>query len=380
MQNLLITCSAFANEGFQNMVYWLEEESIDLSDIEKIQEAVLVIPYDYKNIIEPKCFVSRTKIEYPVILPVKKKIPVHNLSELKKSALLEDTFNAEETFTEYTKTFISYDEYESNFAKIQQYLRMGDIYEMNYCIPYVYKNIELNPLEVFIELAEKMQSPFMALWKYQNFFILSFSPERFLKKEGNKLYTEPIKGTAPRGNNVQEDIRNKQQLQHSSKERTENAMIVDVCRNDLSRLAQKGSVQVERLFYVRSYATVHQMMSKISCLLKPNITLKEIIHATFPMASMTGAPKIRAMQIADELELLPREYYSGCIGLYSNGNFDLSVLIRSIFYDAEKKELKVWAGSAVTIYANAHNEYQECFLKAEKILNSIENYVSAKKI
>lgn len=378
MQNILITYSAFADEGFQNMVYYLEEKSKDFSDIEKLEEAVVVIPYDYKNIIEPKCFQSRTKMEYPVILPITRKVQIHNLSELKKLSLLENALNAGDLFVKPTKEFISYDEYESNFAKIQWYLRRGDIYEMNYCIPFVYKNIELNPLEVFIEIAEKMQSSFMALWKYQNFFILSFSPERFLKKEKNKLYTEPIKGTAPRGNNTQEDIRNKQQLQQSLKERAENAMIVDVCRNDLSRLAQKGSVQVERLFYTRSYGTVHQMMSKVSCQLKPHKTFKEIIHATFPMASMTGAPKIRAMQIADELEILPREYYSGCLGIYFNGDFDLSVLIRSIFYDAEKKELRVWAGSAVTIYTNAYNEYQECLLKVEKILHCIENYISTK--
>ena len=129
-------------------------------------------------------------------------------------------------------------------------------------------------------------------------------------------------------------------LQNSLKEKTENVMIVDVCRNDLSRIAKKGTVTVEKLFDIESYKQVHQMVSTVKCELQENASFKEIIDSTFPMASMTGAPKIKAMQLIDEYELYNRGPYSGCVGyIDKKGDFELSVLIRSIFYDEEKHYL-----------------------------------------
>ncbi len=378
MNNLLITYSTILDEGFENYIYILSNQIIDIRDIEKQETCAVLIPYDYKNQIEPKCFHSTHIHSSPKIFPINQKIPFTNIQKA-KSFLIQNTNTQNTNATSYLNNNhsiefekIEYKEYEKNFLRIQSYLKKGDIYEINYCIPFVFTNIELNPLELFFHLADSMKAPFTAFFKINNEYILSFSPERFLKKVGNTLYTEPIKGTSPRSDNPEEDEKNKQYLKNNLKEKTENAMIVDVARNDLSKIAQRGTVKVEELFSIKTYATVHQMVSKISCKIKPGITFKDIIHATFPMASMTGAPKIRAMQIAEETEKFPRDYYSGTLGIYNNGNFDLSVLIRSIFYNAEKKQLKIWAGSAITIYAHPENEYKECLLKAEKIIQTLK--------
>lgn len=371
MNNFLLTYSALKNYGFSNTLYFLEDSSIDISEINPSQDYAILIPYDFKNTIEPKCF-SAVSNYFPKIFPVIKSISFQNFSEIRN--FFTDKFFTENFDVTYEE--INFNEYSNAFNKIQEYLKKGDIYEVNYCIPFVFRNICIDPIALFFELADIMQAPFTALLKFENQYIISFSPERFLKKENNYLFTEPIKGTAPRSDIPEEDEKNKLSLLHSNKERTENAMIVDVSRNDLSRIAQKGSVKAEELFSIKTYRTVHQMVSKISCKLKENVTFQEIIYATFPMASMTGAPKIRAMQITDELEMEPRGYYSGCLGIYNKGNFDLSVLIRSIFYDKNKKELHVWAGSAVTIYTNAHQEYYECKLKAEKLIQILSRQLN----
>lgn len=375
MKNFLLTYSAIDNEGFSNCLYLLSDKNIDISEIENYQESIVLIPYNFKEIIEPKCFTKSNNTDYvfPKIFPVTKKMNFLKIEEL-KNYFIQNTY-PEQLDKEIYFEQIEYEEYEKIFFKVQGYLKRGDIYEINYCIPFVYKNIAIHPEKLFFDLINKMNAPFTAFFKMNDEYILSFSPERFLKKINDTLFTEPIKGTAPRGRNNSEDEQFKNSLLSSIKEKTENAMIADVCRNDLSQIAQKSTVHAEELYSIKTYATVHQMVSKISCKIKPGTSFKDIIYATFPMASMTGAPKIRAMQIADEIEKYPRNYYSGCLGLYENGNFDLSVLIRSIFYNTTKKELKIWAGSAITIYANPQDEYNECLLKARKIIQTIENYI-----
>lgn len=373
MHNFLITYSPFKEYGFQNFYYSLQENSISIDEIEHYESCAVVIPYNYKNIIEPTCFQQHTPYQIPIILPIQAKKSFSNLKDLEDTLLKDNVQSVDPDKVIYTQ--VSYEEYLEKFEKIQEYLRMGDIYEINYCIPFVFKNIQIPIYRVFFDLVEKMQAPFTALFKYHHRYILSFSPERFLKKENHIIYTEPVKGTAPRGNTQKEDMENKIKLHNNIKERTENVMIVDVCRNDLSKIAQKGTVNVDELYSIKTYATVHQMVSKISCVVNHQVSFKDIIHATFPMASMTGAPKIRAMQIADELENLPRSFYSGTLGVYENTNFDLSVLIRSIFYDELEQELRIWAGSAITIYADPHKEYKECYLKAEKIVQTLKKYL-----
>lgn len=266
------------------------------------------------------------------------------------------------------------DEYIKNVNTLKQHIQLGDIYEINYCIDFYNENTEANCNELFLELNKISQAPFACYTRLNDNVIICSSPERFLKKEGNKLITQPIKGTAARGNTETEEEKIKQELYNNKKERNENVMIVDVSRNDLSRLATKGSVKVDELFSIKTYKQVHQMVSTISCELKPNTSLETIFAATFPPASMTGAPKIRAMQLIDEHENFRRGAYSGSIGFIEpNGDFDFNVVIRSIVYNTNNKHLSYSVGSAITAKCDAEKEYEECMLKARAMKEILEN-------
>jgi len=222
---------------------------------------------------------------------------------------------------------------------------------------------------IYQKLNSISKAPYSALVKFDKQYIISSSPELFLTKTGNALITKPIKGTAKRGASPEQDKQIKEELHSNIKERNENVMIVDVARNDLSRIAKKGTVKVEKLCDIETYEQVHQMVSTVSCELKDNTSFDNIIQATFPMASMTGAPKIRAMELIDEYELYNRGPYSGALGyIEKNGDFDLSVLIRSIFYDEEKQYLSFTVGSAITAMCHAEDEYEECLLKAKAMM------------
>jgi para-aminobenzoate synthetase component I len=252
---------------------------------------------------------------------------------------------------------------------LKEHIARGDIYEINYCVEFHSEEVTIDPFRTFFKLDSISRAPHACLVRLDKTWILCSSPERFLKKKGNKLITQPIKGTAARGKTIQEDERFKNDLSNSLKEQTENVMIVDVARNDLSRLAKKRSVQVEELFGIYTFEQVHQMISTVSCELKNGISFEEIIAATFPMASMTGAPKIRAMQLIREYEDFDRGFYSGSIGIVEpNGDFDLNVVIRSIVYDEEKKTVSFAVGSAITALSNPEQEWEECMLKAKAMI------------
>lgn len=267
------------------------------------------------------------------------------------------------------KATVPKEEYLNNALKLKQHIQQGDIYEINYCITFEAFDVTIDPISIYQKLNAISKASYSALVKLDKKYIISSSPELFLSKRGNQLITKPIKGTAKRGKDFEEDEQLKQQLQNSLKEQTENVMIVDVARNDLSRIAAKGSVKVDKLFDIESYEQVHQMVSTVSCELKENTSFDDIIKATFPMASMTGAPKYRAMQLIDEYELYNRGPYSGAIGyINENGDFDLSVLIRSIFYDEEKRYLSFSVGSAITAMCDPEEEYEECLLKAKAMM------------
>ena len=269
---------------------------------------------------------------------------------------------------------VSKEKYIEKVNAIKQHIQQGDIYEINYCITFEAKDVTINPLKIYNKLNAISNAPYAAFAKFDKHYIISSSPELFLTKKGNTLVTKPIKGTAKRGITQTEDDAIKLELQSNLKERNENVMIVDVARNDLSRLAKKGSVNVEKLCDIESYQQVHQMVSTVSCELKENTSFNDIIKATFPMASMTGAPKIRAMQLIDEFELYNRGPYSGALGyIDEKGDFDLSVLIRSIFYDEEKHYLSFTVGSAITAMCNAEDEYEECLLKAKAMMQVLSS-------
>ena len=262
--------------------------------------------------------------------------------------------------------------YLKNLMELKQHIQNGNIYEINYCVEFYADNVEINSLETFIKLNTISKAPYASLVKLKDDFIIGASPELFLKKEGDYLYTKPIKGTSKRGKNKSEDELLKDNLFNNLKERTENVMAVDVARNDLSRIAQKGTVSVNKLYNIESYETVHQMVSTVSCRIKENTSFKEIVESTFPMASMTGAPKIMAMQLIDEYENFERNFYSGAMGIIDEkGDFTLSVNIRSIFYNQITKRLSIAVGSAITYLCDPAKEYSECLLKANAMLKAL---------
>jgi len=215
--------------------------------------------------------------------------------------------------------------------------------------------------------------PFSSLFKAENLYLIGASPERFLKKEGMRMIAQPIKGTIRRGKDSEEDFALKNQLLNSEKERAENLMIVDLMRNDLSKFSETGSVDVEELFGVYPFAKVHQMISTVTSDIKKNVGLKEIIHATFPMGSMTGAPKIKCMELIEKYENFRRGWFSGTLGhIHTNGDFDFNVIIRSIVFDKNTGKGYFAVGSAITYDADPAYEYEECLLKASAILEVLE--------
>ena len=268
---------------------------------------------------------------------------------------------------------ISKDTYLNKVNAIKEHIQRGDIYEVNFCQEYVAKNIEIERVkEFYTNLNGITKAPFSSYFKFADFEVFCGSPERFIQKQGDILTAQPIKGTAKRGSNKSEDLQLANDLKNDPKERAENIMIVDLMRNDLSKIARKGTVNVDELCEVYTYKTVHQMVSKVSCQLRENQSFTDIIKATFPMGSMTGAPKIRAMELIEEYENFKRGLYSGSIGYISpNGDFDLNVVIRTIIYNSKLKSLSCGVGSAITIKSDAEKEYEECGIKVQKILDGI---------
>lgn len=266
------------------------------------------------------------------------------------------------------KPRISKDVYLEKTAKMLQYIQEGKVYEANYCMEFYAEEATVNPLAVYYKLNEISFPPFAVYFKKHQHFIASASPERYVKKKGTKIISQPIKGTAKRSTNVEEDERLKENLSKNSKECSENIMIVDLVRNDLSQTATKGSVVVEELCKVYTYKQVHQMISTIVSEVSSQTAPVEILRTTFPMGSMTGAPKIAAMQFIEELEETKRGLYSGAIGYFTpKGNFDFNVVIRSILYNANNQYLSFSVGSAITSQAIPEMEYEECMLKAKAL-------------
>ena len=268
----------------------------------------------------------------------------------------------------------SKDDYLAAVEQIQSHITRGDIYVTNFCQEFFAENAEIDPLGVFLKLNAISPNPFAAFFKWRGNYILSASPERFLAKRGSKLISQPIKGTAKRGQTPQEDEAIKQQLRNHAKELQENVMIVDLVRNDLTRSAKEGTVKTEELFGIYSFNQLHQMISTVVCEMRDDISVIEAIKNTFPMGSMTGAPKISAMRLMEQYERSKRGVYSGAIGYFSPDNdFDFNVVIRTLLYNSAKKYLSFQAGSAITYHANAEQEYAECLLKAKAILEVLGN-------
>ncbi|WP_245949286.1 anthranilate synthase component I family protein [Echinicola strongylocentroti] len=266
------------------------------------------------------------------------------------------------------------DQYIQTVRAIQEHIREGDIYEMNYCIAFEAAVESLDPVQLFWELQDLSPMPFASFFKCREQFLVGASPERYIKKQGKKLIAQPIKGTIRRGKDPIEDEELKQALQASEKERAENLMIVDLMRNDLARIAQTGTVKVEELFGIYPFRQVYQMISTVTAELKPQVPFAEIIASTFPMGSMTGAPKIKCMELIEQYENFKRGWFSGALGyLDEEGDFDFSVIIRSIIIDTKAKHLFFAAGSAITYDADPAYEYDECMLKASAIKKALSH-------
>ena len=261
---------------------------------------------------------------------------------------------------------ISKENYLEKASKILEHIHRGDIYEANFCMEFFAENTTINPLEKFQKLNEISKSPLAVYFKNNRQFLLSASPERYLKKEGNLLISQPIKGTAKRFLDPLEDEKSKIQLASDPKERAENIMVSDLVRNDLSRTAQKGSVKVEELCGIYSFEQVHQMISTITSKLDRQYTVADVIKTTFPMGSMTGTPKVSVLKIIEELEETKRGLYSGAVGYFTpNSDFDFNVVIRSILYNQERNYVSFSVGSAITSQSVPEREYEECLLKAK---------------
>ena len=269
---------------------------------------------------------------------------------------------------------ISKEVYLSQVEKMRSHIQLGDIYEANFCQEFYAENAEINPLLTYERLNEISKPPFATFFKNKSHYALSASPERYLKKVADKLLSQPIKGTARRSKNVDEDKYLANNLLTNEKERSENIMITDLVRNDLSRTAAKDSVVVEELCGLYSFKQVHQLISTITSKVKPEASVSEIFKTTFPMGSMTGAPKVSAMKIIEELETTKRGLFSGAIGYISpKDDFDFNVVIRSILYNESQNYLSFSVGGAITSKSIPEKEYEECMVKAAAMRQVLEH-------
>jgi para-aminobenzoate synthetase component 1 len=248
----------------------------------------------------------------------------------------------------------------------------GDFYELNYCMEFFSKMDRPDLASIYLILNEISPMPFSAFQGINGQYILSASPERFLKLTGKKLIAQPIKGTIKRDEDILVDEQLKHQLRNSEKEIAENMMIVDLMRNDLGRSAVAGSIKVPEMFEIYSYRHVHQMISTITAELRSEVHFIDAIRNAWPMGSMTGAPKIKVMETIEHYESSKRGMFSGSVGYITpDGDFDFNVLIRSIFYSDRMNCLKFSAGSAITYDADPEYEYKECLLKTRPILEAL---------
>ncbi|WP_289062989.1 anthranilate synthase component I family protein [uncultured Zobellia sp.] len=265
------------------------------------------------------------------------------------------------------------DEYFKQVGKMLSHIHRGDIYEANFCQEFYAEDTQINPYKTYQKLNKISEAPFASLLKVYDQYLLSASPERYLRKEAGKLISQPIKGTSKRAKQPEEDDKLVNALKTDPKERAENIMIVDLVRNDLSKSALKGSVVVEELCEVYTFQQVHQMISTVVAQVPSGTNPVDVIKESFPMGSMTGAPKVSAMKIIEELEAFKRGLYSGAVGYFTpNGDFDFNVVIRSILYNASKKYVSYSVGGAITAKAIPEKEYEECLLKAKAMREVLE--------
>jgi para-aminobenzoate synthetase component 1 len=268
---------------------------------------------------------------------------------------------------------VSKQQYINTVNRLKEHIHRGDCYEMNFCQHFFSPNTEIHPAEVYHKLSIESPNPFSCFYKNNGAYLLCASPERYISRQGSHIFSQPIKGTVARGGHWQADRENIKNLRESAKERSENVMVVDLVRNDFSKICKQGSVRVDELFGIYTFPHVHQMISTISGELEDETTFLDILRATFPMGSMTGAPKKRVMELIEQYETGNRGIFSGAVGYIApGGNFDFNVVIRSLLYNAASKKIMCWVGSGITWYSQAQEEYEECQLKVLAIKKVLE--------
>ncbi len=344
--------------------------------------------YDLKNEIEKLSTIKPEHIGFPDIYFFEPEVIIRlTLTEIRIEAdnpaavyaeILSkkiSTFQEIENHQINIRNRITRSEYVDIIYQLKQHILRGDCYEINFCHEFFAENTEINPGEVYKKLNQLSPNPFSAFYRVYNSWLLCASPERFLKRTNNKIISQPIKGTTKRIlNDGVEDDKNKNELKDSAKDRAENVMVVDLVRNDLAKVCEEGTVIVDELYGIYSFPQVHQMISTISGKLKKDVSFTDIIRATFPMGSMTGAPKIRVLKLIEEYEQTKRGIFSGAVGYISpQGDFDFNVVIRSIMYNAESKYLSFQAGSGITFSSDPEKEWEECLMKAEAMKKVLED-------
>ncbi len=349
------------------------------------------LSYDLKNDIEPLVSLNEDHLHFDdlfffqpqkIFLVQDSVLEIHylNMCDDEMETDFEEIISTKEISYKNTnkiaiKQRISKKNYLDKISKIKQHIAKGDIYEMNFCMEFFAENVQINPLQTYNLLNDISETPFATFFKNNDKFILCASPERYLRKENDSIISQPIKGTAKRYADLEEDTYSKNALLNNLKEKTENIMIVDLVRNDLSNTAIKGSVSVTKLCQIYSFKQVHQLISTITSKISHTTSPIEVLKTTFPMGSMTGVPKIKALSIIEELEYSKRGVYSGAIGYFDpSGNFDFNVIIRSILYNSTERYVSFSVGSAITNASNPESEYEECMLKADAmfcVLNSV---------
>ncbi len=340
------------------------------------------VNYDLKNEIEPLHSSHPDNIKFPTIFFFQPETVLQlshqqlTISTLTKNPefIFQELINSPLTIdhrpsTIETKSRISKEEYISTIGKLLNHIKRGDCYEINYCQEFYAEEVNIDPLHVYNKLMEVSPNPFSCYYKLKDKYAICASPERFIQKRRNRIVSQPIKGTAKRDlTNQAKDQALKKQLLENEKEKSENVMVVDLVRNDLSIICKEGTVAVDELFGVYSFPQVHQMISTIKGELKENIGFAEIIKACFPMGSMTGAPKRKVMELIEQYEKTKRGIFSGAIGYINPENdFDFNVVIRSILYNETNQYLCYLVGGGITFYSDPENEYAECLLKATAI-------------
>ncbi len=346
------------------------------------------VSYDVKDEIEDLTSSNYDGIQFPdlhffvpeiVFIVTKNKLQIGVYQTHDTDAIFHEIINSKNTEDFFYKSpdlknRFTKNEYVDTVKKLQQHILRGDCYEINFCQEFYSDVAVINPVEVYKKLSALSPNPFSAFYKYEDKYLICASPERFLKKKGTTIISQPIKGTIKRIQTDEEaDEQQKDELLRNGKERSENIMIVDLVRNDLTKICTEASVKVKEFLQVYSFPQVHQMISTISGTLKENITFSEILYATFPMGSMTGAPKKRVMELIEKYEKTKRGLFSGTVGYINpDGDFDFNVVIRSLLYNESNNYLSIQAGSAITFKSIPENEYEECLLKVAAMKKALE--------